>query len=193
MGFLSHLFAATESELLAYYPGWKVPLAKPIRSPVRNPFTGETLEGMSWDPDPENPVEDPGPRRLPSPSINLEGLRQTSVISLIGVVHDSSLQAEDTFMRYALLGPGDGPWLNELTPAFVAKLVKLDDAGRDRVAEAWTAAEHANLAEIPDKRMRNRLLEEQDARYWRATLDKLADFSRKAVAQGRRVYMRTRF
>jgi len=191
MGVLTDFFATTESELRAYYPGWKLPLEQPIRIASKNPFTGESAEAVSWDPDPERPVEDVGPPGPPSPSIDLKGLGHTSVISLIGIVHDSSAQAEESFMRLALIGPEEGPWINELPPAFVAKLAKLDGADRDRVAEAWTSAERADIAGIKDEFTRNRMLADHDLGYWRGMLDELADFARTALSQGHRVYMWT--
>jgi len=191
MGVLTDFFAATESELRAYYPRWKIPLDQPIRISSKNPFTGELAEAVSWDPDPERPVENVGPLGPPSPSIDLKGLGHTSVVSLIGIVHDSSAQAEESFMRPVLIGPEEGPWLNELPPAVVAKLAKLDDADRQRVAEAWTAAEGADIAGIKNEFTRDRMLADRDLRYWRGMLDELADFARTALARGQRVYMWT--
>jgi len=56
------IFAATQSELAAQLPGWRVPLAQAERRTVTNPFTGEPIPNVL--------TRDPGPRtRPPVPSL----------------------------------------------------------------------------------------------------------------------------
>ena len=66
-------FVASTEELRAALPGWRVPLAKPIRRKGRNPFTGEPMWIESTrDPGSDTPA--PVPRRLPFECIRLPSL-----------------------------------------------------------------------------------------------------------------------
>lgn len=191
MGVLTDFFLATEAELRAHYPAWRVPLAEPKRAPMKNPFTGETVEAVVWDPEPDSPVEDPGPPGPPSPSIDMKGLGLTSVCSLLEIVCGGGKDVEERFYRLALIGPEEGPWINALPSPFAAKLASLDAAGLARVAASWTAVEQADLAGIENEPTRARMLASHDARHWREVLDELAAFARLAVAQGRDMYVWT--
>jgi hypothetical protein len=176
MGVLTDFFRATEVELRAHYPGWKVPLAQPLRKPGINPFSKKPIEVLSWDPSPDKPVTASGPSRPPSPSIDLKGLGHTSVASLIAIVHDPSKDIADRFYGGALLGPDDGPWVHELPAAFVAKLAALDAAALDTAAKRWTDVEAEDGSGTT-------------YRQWRRVLDELARFARATVAERKNMYM----
>jgi hypothetical protein len=51
MALYTTLFAATEAELSAMFPGWLVPRATPLERESTNPFSGETMSFLSWLPD----------------------------------------------------------------------------------------------------------------------------------------------
>lgn len=44
------LFVVTDAELTEFFPGWRLPLAAPVRVTARHPFTGEPMSYDQWDP-----------------------------------------------------------------------------------------------------------------------------------------------
>jgi hypothetical protein len=63
MAFMSYIFAATESDLDAAFPGWRRPLAVPVQHTFVNPFTKKVVTGYTTDPadvDPSIPKVVPG-------------------------------------------------------------------------------------------------------------------------------------
>jgi hypothetical protein len=189
MGVLTDFFRASESDLRATYREWKVPLDAHIRRQGLNPFTKEPVLMTSWDPNPEEIVEDRGAAGPPSPSIDMRGLGHTEVASLIAIVHDASKEVEERFYRPALIGPEDGPWINELPMAFVAKLATLDDAVMTRVAEAWSGVQRADIEGIPNAHTREHMLAARTTPYWSEVLRELVTFARATVAEGKHMYM----
>jgi hypothetical protein len=186
---LADFFRATEAELRAAYPGWKLPLADPNRRQGTNPFTKQPVEILSWDPNPDEVVEERGPSRPPGPSIDCKGLGPTSVASLIAIVHDASNEVRERFYRPALIGPEDEHTIHELPSALVTNLAALDESARGRIAHEWATRERADLATIRDRATRDMMLARRDFAYWRAMVDELAGFAQAAVADGRSVYM----
>jgi hypothetical protein len=166
-----------------------VPLDEPVRVRRTHPFTKQPIEVLEWDPNPEESVEDRGPSALPGPAIDCKGLGPTSVASLIAIVHNASKETEERFYRRALIGPETGPVILELPAAFVAKLAALDEAGRSRVAQEWSARERSDLESIPNRATREAMLARHDAAYWSAMLGELARFAEATVSEGRGMYM----
>jgi hypothetical protein len=111
------------------------------------------------------------------------------VEQLIAILHDDSPQLRERFWRPALIGPDDGPWINELPPAFVKRLAALDESAAERIGQEWAMQERADIASIQARFTRDHMLAHQDLAYWRAMLDRLAEFARAAIAEGRGMYM----
>jgi hypothetical protein len=189
MGVLTDFFAATDDELRKHYPSWKLPLAQPTRVTRRNPFTRELMEGVEWDPSPEQPVSDRGPSGHPGAWIDLKGLSDTSVRSLIRLLLNQSPPDGSKFDRPALIGPKDGPWVNQLPTDFVEALASLDGASREALASKWSETERNDIAGIMHDATRQQMLSDHALPHWREMLDALADFSRESVVAKKNVYM----
>jgi hypothetical protein len=50
MAIYTTLFVATDAELTDFFPGWRVPRKKPVLEERTNPFTGELVRCVTWDP-----------------------------------------------------------------------------------------------------------------------------------------------
>jgi hypothetical protein len=57
MAIYTTFFLAEPKALADGFPGWRPPLAKPVRREFRNPFTGEAMVTESREPDWSEPVE----------------------------------------------------------------------------------------------------------------------------------------
>jgi hypothetical protein len=189
MGVLTDFFRLSKSELRSTFAAWKVPLDEPVRRPGVNPFTKQPIEVLSWDPDPQTLVEDSGPAGPPRPSIDMKGLGHEAVVSLIKRVHDPSPETEAQFFRPALIGPDEGPWINELPPAFVSKLAALDDAAMARVAAEWSLEQRSDIETTKDDFTRQGLLARRPPAYWHEVALELRSFARATIAEDRRMYM----
>jgi hypothetical protein len=188
MGVLTDIFRATEAELRAYYPTWRVPLEQPIRTTRFNPFVGKEMEVLSWDPAPREAIADDGQTGPPSPSIDMKGLDLDTIATLVGLGETAPAEVEALFLRGALLGPEEGPWVHEVPPSFVAKLVALDAEGMQALAEVWWR-QLADAAVQARAAGRGPMFRENTLADWRGVLDILAAFARETVAEGRRMYV----
>jgi hypothetical protein len=50
MAIYTTLFVATDAELTVLFPGWRAPRKKPVVAERTNPFTGEPVRCLTWDP-----------------------------------------------------------------------------------------------------------------------------------------------
>jgi hypothetical protein len=180
MGVLTDFFRATQGELRSTFPRWREPLAEPVRTQRLNPFTKKMAEVLEWDPTPDQPVVDRGPVGPPPASLDMKGLGQTSIASLIGILHDAPKTLQDRFYRPALIGPAEGPWLHELPLEFVERLAALDDLGLRRAAARWAQVENEDLGVVGAG---------QPPEEWRAVLKQMSTFARTTMAEQKRMFM----
>src|SRR5436189_270949 len=98
----------------------------------------------------------------------------------MGVLTDffraSEPELRGAFYRPALIGPPDGPWINELPDSFVLKLAALAPRELEPTAAEWGESEREDMTSIRDKSARDRMLQTKTPEYWRAILDALSAF-----------------
>ncbi len=149
------LFAATLAELRAQLPGWRVPLVKPERRTITNPFTGELIPNvLTRDPGPR--THPPIPRRLTFPCVLLpsrEDWEQNFLALDLAISGEARLADgvwDDEWLELAcerglyeepLLGGdddlGDPRCLYEVPARLVDALVRVQASDVDALANAW--------------------------------------------------------
>lgn len=160
MAIYTTFFICKPDDLLGGFPGWRLPLAKPIQRQVTNPFTKQSYVIESREPEwsgeetAEQPLaparvvvsghgnyEDYLESRLPplvrsQPHWCAKGLTSIELDALGEVIgHDAGLEE-------ALFCPPqfDGGTLQQFRPDFVSTLASLDDATQNSVANGWAEA-----------------------------------------------------
>jgi hypothetical protein len=154
MAIYTTFFLCKPDELPGGFPGWRLPLAQPVRREFRNPFTGELSVVETREPEwPEEAGEAPGrdyrvvaiegsydddlEGRLPPfvrtcPHWAAKGLTQVELDPLFKAA------GVEASLACAIYGPPtSGAIVQQLPPEFVAKLGSLDQTA---VAERWAAA-----------------------------------------------------
>jgi len=154
MAIYTTFFLCKPKELLRGFPGWRLPLAKPVRREVRNPFTGETMVIETREPDwPEGAGEGPEREyrvvaiegryedylegRLPPvvrdcPHWAAKGLTEVELTPLFKAA------GVETAMECTIYSPpSSGAIFQQLPPAFLANLGSLDQKS---IAKRWAAA-----------------------------------------------------
>jgi len=150
----STFFVCKPEELAGGLPGWRLPLAQPVRREFRNPFTGKASVVESREPEwPEGAFEDLGREyrvvaiegryedylegRLPPfvrscPHWATKGLSELELAPLCEAVR---LKPELECVIYS--PPSSGAVVQQLPAELLAKLASLDD---EAVAGRWAAA-----------------------------------------------------
>jgi hypothetical protein len=154
MAVYTTFFLCQPKDLLRGFPGWRLPLARPVRREVRDPFTGEVRvietrepdwpQGADAEPEQEYRVvaiegryEDYLEGRLPPfvhgcPHWAAKGL---TVVELTPLFKAAGVEAG---MACPIYGPpSSGALVQQLPPAFFAKLGSLDQKS---IAKRWAAA-----------------------------------------------------
>jgi hypothetical protein len=154
MAIYTTFFLCKPEDLPGGFPGWRLPLAKPVRREVRNPFTGEVavvetrepewLEEASEEPEREYQVvtiagryEDYLEGRLPPfvrgcPHWAAKGLTE---IELAPLLKAAGVAASMECAIYS--PPSSGAVVQQFPQAFLARLSSLDQKA---VAQRWAAA-----------------------------------------------------
>jgi hypothetical protein len=162
MAIYSTFFLCKPKELAKGFPGWRLPLAKPIRREIRNPFTGEWTvietrvpewpEDASEQPEREYQVavilgryEDYLEGRLPPfvrgcPHWAAKGLTVVELVPLLEAVGVS------TALECPLYAPpSSGASIDQFPSEFLARLDCIDQAAvAKRWAEAMSTPEHTH-------------------------------------------------
>jgi len=176
MAIYTTVFAATSAELHAAFPGWRTPLASPVRRKGVHPFTKEPITYDSWEPEDDVPavtsdVTFPAPSvvvmsgdysaylegRLPAGVARLPHLAAKSVLS----PHVDALLAAVAGQAMTALRPGLFPprssgsdacldlWPAESVPLLAGIGEAAKPALRKRIAEAeWFADEEWALSDV---------------------------------------------
>jgi hypothetical protein len=154
MAIYTTFFLCRPEELPGGFPGWRLPLAKPVRRKVRNPFTGEVSVVESREPEWPDEAGDEAEREYQVVEIEgsyedyLEGRLPPFVRScphwaakgLTEVELDPLLKATGVngSMECAIYSPpSSGAVVQQLPAEFLAKLGTLDQKA---VAKRWAAA-----------------------------------------------------
>ena len=156
MAIYTTLFLCQPSELPGGFPGWRGPLAQPIRREVRNPFTGkvvviETRE-PEWPAD-AGPEQGKGPqvvaikgsyktyleRRLPPfvrqcPHWAAKGLTEEELDPLVEAVGVTG-----AFECALYSPPSSGGVLQQFPPGVLGRLSQLSPPQMEEVATRWAA------------------------------------------------------
>jgi hypothetical protein len=154
MAIYTTFFLCRPDELPDGFPGWRLPLATPVRREARNPFTGKVVVVESREPQwPEDASEDTTAEyhvvaiegsyedyleaRLPPfvracPHWAAKGLTE---VDLAPLLEGAGAPGEMACPLYA--PPSSGAMLQQLPSGFLAALPSLD---RNAVARRWAAA-----------------------------------------------------
>lgn len=185
------LFRATEAELRAAFPTFKVPLSVPVLRRQRNPLTGELVETPSWDPNPDERVgasNGEGTARLAHFDASTMDLRD--FLHLVSLILSTPYDEETLFGgRPALVGPSDetpGPF--EIPRAFVSTLASVDDASVAELADRWMAASIVDFAAYRQQ-WEGGAVWEETVKQWRETLVALVAFVRTAASKQQGIYV----
>jgi hypothetical protein len=150
-------FVCDPKQLVAGFQGWRLPLPKPVKHEVKNPFTGESITVETREPEwPENEGVDPIDReyrvvaiegdykdylegRLPPfvrrhPHWAAKGLTE---IELTPLAQALGIAAKFECPLYG--PPSSGAVLRELPSELPTKLASLDGNGLKAVATKWAA------------------------------------------------------
>jgi hypothetical protein len=153
MAVYTTFFVCKAEELPAGFPGWRLPLAKPVRRKVRNPFTGELSVVETREPEwPDEAGEEPErdyqvvaiegryedylegrlrPFVRACPHWAAKGLTEVELGPLL-----EAAAVEDS-MECAIYGPpSSGAVIQQLPPEFLARLGSLD---LKALARQWAA------------------------------------------------------
>ena len=164
MAIYTTFFVCRPEELVAGFPGWRLPLAEPVRREVKNPFTGKTVIVHSREPEwPEDSVEDlvSSSRQIFVGSESFEvylenrlpafvrarphwcGKRLTEIeLGLLG-----EAAGVETSFECPLYGPHSSPFSLMSIPASLCdQLVACDQQALDAIAEKW-----ASMMSTPEK------------------------------------------
>jgi hypothetical protein len=151
-------FVCHPKQLVAGFPGWRLPLPKPVKRKFKNPFTGETTTVETREPEwSEDEDADPMDReyqvvaiegdygdylegRIPSfvqrqPHWAAKGLTEIELSPLF-----QAMGVETKFDCPLYGPPSSGAVLQELPSELLPKLAALDAKGLKAVAGKWGAA-----------------------------------------------------
>jgi hypothetical protein len=154
MAIYTTFFLCKPKELLRGFPGWRLPLSKPVRREVRNPFTGEMMVMETQEPDwvanedegaereyrvvaIEGNYEEYLEGRLPPfvhdcPHWAAKGLTEVELTPLFKAA------GVEAAMEFPIYGPpSSGATVQQLPPEFLARLGSLDQKS---IAKRWAAA-----------------------------------------------------
>jgi hypothetical protein len=154
MAIYTTFFLCRPEELPGGFPGWRLPLAEPVRREVRNPFSGEAsvieTREPNWSEDPgiiperedrvveiKGSYEDHIEERLSSflracPHWAAKGLTE---VELDPLIQAAGVTAAMECAIYS--APSSGALVQNFPPAFLAKLGSSDQKA---IAERWAAA-----------------------------------------------------
>lgn len=157
MAIYTTFFVCDPQKLVAGFPGWRLPLPKPVKRQLKNPFTGETITVETREPD-WREVEDEGVTdcayqvvaiddnykdylegRPPAfvqrhPHWASKGLTEVQLGPLARAV---GIETKFEFPLYS--PPSSGEVLQELPCELAPKLVSLDANGLKALAVKWAA------------------------------------------------------
>jgi hypothetical protein len=202
MAIYTTFFLCKPTELPGGFPGWRPPLAEPVRREVRDPFTGELLVVETCVPEwPEDAAEEAElsyqvveiegsyeeylENRLPPfvrgcPHWAAKGLTEIELAPLLAAV---GVSASIDFPIYG--PPSSGAIVQQLPAEFLAKATSLD---QQTVAQEWAAAmstpEHTHTVSG------QKLYDGWTASEALELLQPLVDLARKASA-GQQMYLLT--
>jgi hypothetical protein len=158
MAVYTTFFVCEPQELVAVFPGWRLPLPTPVRREFKNPFTGKTTvvetREPNW-PDDEDAEEIDRERLVVAAKGNYEDYLESRLSSFIRAqphwCSKNVTQVElkplgqtagvEMLLECPLYGPPSlGAMLQQVSPSLCERLLAFDGAGLAAVARAWAMA-----------------------------------------------------